>query len=152
MLAAAAIADRWANSPWSDCYFDLWPTPLQVELGALIHLDHLSLQAWVNDALMTIFFLLVGVEIKRELVHGELRDLASVALPVVAALGGMVVPAAIYSLLNRGSAGADGWAIPMATDIAFAVGIVTLSGGGCRSRRRSSCSPWPSPTTSARSS
>ena len=89
-------------------------------------LDHLSLQAWVNDALMTVFFLLVGVEIKRELVHGELRDVRAVALPVAAAFGGMVVPAAIYRLFNAGGVGADGWAIPMATDIAFAVGVVTL--------------------------
>ena len=128
MLIAAAIAIIWANSPWSESYVELWQTPLRVELGALIHLDHLSLQAWVNDALMTLFFLLVGVEIKRELVHGDLRDLRSVALPVVAALGGMAVPAALYFMLNRGSVGADGWAVPMATDIAFAVGIVTLLG------------------------
>ena len=128
MLAAAVVAIAWANSPWSASYVDLWQTPLVVELGDLIHLDHLSLQAWVNDALMTIFFLLVGLEIKREVVHGHLQDLRSVALPVVAAVGGMLVPAAIYVALNRGGAGADGWAVPMATDIAFAVGIVTLLG------------------------
>jgi NhaA family Na+:H+ antiporter len=128
MLAAAAVAIVWANSPWSDSYTELWQTPLRVELGDLIHLDHLSLQTWVNDALMTVFFLLVGVEIKREIVHGELRDPRSVALPVVAALGGMVVPAVIYAGINAGGAGADGWAVPMATDIAFAVGVVTLAG------------------------
>lgn len=128
MLAAAAVAMLWANSPWSASYFDLWQTPLRVELGSVLHLDHLSLQAWVNDALMTVFFLLVGIEIKREAVHGELRDLRAVALPVAAALGGMIVPAAIYTALNHGTVGADGWAIPMATDIAFAVGIVTLLG------------------------
>jgi NhaA family Na+:H+ antiporter len=128
MLAAAVLAIAWANSPWSNSYFDLWNTRLVVELGDVIHLDHLTLQAWVNDALMTIFFLLVGVEIKREVVHGDLRDVRAVALPVLAALGGMLVPAAIFAAINRGSAGADGWAIPMATDIAFAVGVVSLLG------------------------
>jgi Na+:H+ antiporter, NhaA family len=128
MLAAAVVAIVWANSPWSGTYVDLWETPLRVELGGVLELDHLSLQAWVNDALMTIFFLLVGLEIKRELVHGELRDVRSVALPVVAAVGGMVVPAAIYWALNAGGAGGDGWGIPMATDIAFAVGVVTVLG------------------------
>lgn len=128
MLAAAVVALLWANSPWSASYHDLWATPLQVELGDLIHLDHLSLQSWVNDALMTIFFLLVGLEIKREVVHGELQDVRTVALPIVAALGGMVVPAGIFWAFTQGDAGGDGWGIPMATDIAFAVGVVTLVG------------------------
>jgi NhaA family Na+:H+ antiporter len=128
MLVAAVVALVWANSPWSASYFDLWETPLRIELGELILLDHLSLQTWVNDALMTLFFLLVGVEIKREAVHGELRDVRSVALPVLAALGGMVVPAVIYTLFNAGGTGSEGWGIPMATDIAFAVGVVSLLG------------------------
>jgi NhaA family Na+:H+ antiporter len=128
MLVAAAVAIAWANSPWADSYTEVWQTPLRVELGGLLHLDHLSLQTWVNDALMTVFFLLVGVEIKREIVHGDLRDPRAVALPVVAALGGMIVPAVIYTAFNAGGAGADGWAVPMATDIAFAVGVVTLAG------------------------
>ena len=128
MLVAAATAIAWANSPWADTYTQVWETPLVVELGGLIHLDHLSLQHWVNDALMTVFFLLVGVEIKREIVHGDLRDPRAVVLPVLAAVGGMIVPAGIYAALNAGGAGADGWAVPMATDIAFAVGIVTLAG------------------------
>jgi Na+:H+ antiporter, NhaA family len=128
MLAAAVVAIVWANSPWSASYVDLWRTPLRVELGSVLELDHLSLQAWVNDALMAVFFLLVGLEIKRELVHGDLRDVRSVALPVVAALGGMLVPAGIYWAFNAGGAGGDGWGIPMATDIAFAVGVVTLLG------------------------
>ena len=128
MLVAAGVAIAWANSPWADSYTEVWQTPLRVELGGLLHLDHLSLQAWVNDALMTVFFLLVGVEIKREVVHGELRDPRAVALPVVAALGGMIVPAAVYAVLNAGGPGTGGWAVPMATDIAFAVGIVTLAG------------------------
>lgn len=128
MLLAALVALVWANSPWSASYQDLWSTPLRVELGELIHIDHLSLQDWVNEALMTVFFLLVGLEIKREVVHGDLRDVRSVALPIMAALGGMVVPAAIYAGFNMGGAGADGWGIPMATDIAFAVSVVTLAG------------------------
>jgi NhaA family Na+:H+ antiporter len=128
MLVAAVVAIAWANSPWSDSYEAFWGTLLRVELGDLIHLDHLALRQWVNEALMTTFFLLVGVEIKREAVHGDLRDPKAVALPVVAAIGGMVVPAGIYAALNAGGAGADGWAVPMATDIAFAVGVVTLLG------------------------
>jgi NhaA family Na+:H+ antiporter len=128
MLVAAVVALVWANSPWGDSYQELWSTPLVVELGDLVHLDHLTLQHWVNDALMAIFFLLVGLEIKREVVHGDLRDLRSVALPIMAALGGMVVPALIFVAFNAGGPGADGWGIPMATDIAFAVGIVTLLG------------------------
>lgn len=128
MVLAAIAALIWANSPWRDTYTDFWHTHLVVELGDLIHLDHLDLQAWVNDALMTLFFLLVGLEIKREIVHGELRDVRAVALPVIAALGGMLVPAGIYWALNNGGPGADGWGIPMATDIAFAVGVVSLLG------------------------
>jgi NhaA family Na+:H+ antiporter len=128
MLAAAVVAIAWANSPWSQSYVDLWATPLRIELGGVLHLDHLTLQAWVNDALMTIFFLLVGVEIKREFVHGDLQDLRAVSLPIAAAIGGMVLPAILYASLNAGGPGADGWGIPMATDIAFAVGVVSLLG------------------------
>lgn len=128
MLLAAAVALIWANSPWQASYHDLWATPLRIELGDLIQLDHLSLQTWVNDALMTVFFLLVGVEIKREVVHGDLRDVRSVLMPIVAALGGMVVPAIIFAFFNHGGDGSNGWGIPMATDIAFAVGVVTLLG------------------------
>jgi Na+:H+ antiporter, NhaA family len=102
MLAAAAMAIVWANSPWADSYSEMWHTPLRVELGGMLRLDHLSLQTWVNDALMTVFFLLVGVEIKREVVHGELRDARAVALPVIAAIGGMIVPALIYAAINAG--------------------------------------------------
>jgi NhaA family Na+:H+ antiporter len=128
MVLAAIAALIWANSPWRDTYVEFWHTQLVVELGDLIHLDHLDLQAWVNDALMTLFFLLVGLEIKREIVHGELRDVRAVALPVIAAVGGMIVPAGIYFALNSGGPGSDGWGIPMATDIAFAVGVVSLLG------------------------
>jgi NhaA family Na+:H+ antiporter len=128
MLVAALVAIAWANSPWSQSYHDVWSTPLRVELGTLIHLDHLSVQTWVNDALMAIFFLLVGAEIKREAVHGDLRDIRSVSLPIIAALGGMLVPAAIFAAITHGEPGANGWGIPMATDIAFAVGVVSLLG------------------------
>jgi len=128
MLAAAVVAIAWANSPWSQSYVDLWSMPVSIEVGDLLHLDHLTLQSWVNDALMTLFFLLVGVEIKREIVHGDLANPKAVALPVAAALGGMMVPALIYAGINAGGPGADGWAIPTATDIAFAVGIVSLLG------------------------
>ncbi len=128
MLAAAVVALVWANSPWHESYATLWRTPLVVEIGSLVHLDHLSLQAWVNDALMAVFFFLAGLEIKREMVHGDLRDPRSIALPAQAALGGMVVPAVVYALCSAGGAGSRGWGIPMATDIAFAVGVVTLLG------------------------
>lgn len=128
MLLAAAVAIAWANSPWSSSYVELWSTHISIEIGSVLRLDHLTLQAWVNDALMTAFFLLVGLEIKRELVHGHLREARAVVLPVFAAVGGMVVPALLYRAYNTGGSGADGWAIPMATDIAFAVGILTLAG------------------------
>jgi NhaA family Na+:H+ antiporter len=128
MLLAAAVAIAWANSPWSQSYADFWSTPLRIELGDLIHLDHLSLQTWVNDALMAVFFLLVGAEIKREIVHGDLGNLRAIGLPVIAAAGGMLVPAAIYAIVTQGEPGSDGWGIPMATDIAFAVGVVSLLG------------------------
>lgn len=128
MLVAAVAAIAWANSPWQHAYHDLWATPLSIELGNLVHIDHLSLQDWVNDALMAIFFLLVGAEIKREVVHGDLRDARARRLPVIAAAGGMIVPALIFIAFNAGGSGAKGWGVPMATDIAFAVGVVTLLG------------------------
>ena len=128
MLVAAIVALVWANSPWHGGYEALWDTHLAVSLGELIELDHLTLRNWVNDGAMAVFFLLVGLEIKRELVLGELRDPRAAALPALAALGGMVLPATIYALLNAGQPGADGWGIPVATDIAFAVGVVTLVG------------------------
>jgi Na+:H+ antiporter, NhaA family len=128
LLAAAVVAIVWANSPWSTAYEQLWTTPLRIELGTLVVLDHLDLRHWVNDALMAIFFLVVGLEIKRELVHGELRDRRAAVLPAIAALGGMGVPALVYLAFNAGTPAADGWGVPMATDIAFAVGILSLLG------------------------
>jgi len=126
LLACAAIALAWANSPWGAGYHTLWETPLGFD-GRAFGLT-LTLREWVNDGLMAVFFLLVGLEIKRELIVGELSSRRSAALPVIAAIGGMVVPAAAYALVNRGGPGAAGWGIPMATDIAFALGILALLG------------------------
>jgi NhaA family Na+:H+ antiporter len=127
MLVAAVVAIVWANSPWKAGYETLWETHLGISLGGLAHVD-LPLRDWVNDALMAIFFFVVGLEIKRELVVGELRDPRAAALPAIAALGGMIVPALIYVALNAGHPGSKGWGIPMATDIAFAAGVVSLLG------------------------
>ena len=124
LLAATAVALLWANSPFQDSYTELWHTHLSISLGD--HTLDLDLQEWVNDGLMTIFFFVVGLEIKRELVEGELREPRRAAMPAIAALGGMVVPALIYAAINAGGDGADGWGIPMATDIAMAVGVLSL--------------------------
>ncbi len=129
LLAATAVALGWANSPWSDGYRQLFEeTRVVLELGP-IHIDE-SLAHFINDGLMAIFFFVVGLEIKRELVVGELRDPRAAALPVVAAVGGMVIPALVYVALTTGTGpeASAGWAVPMATDIAFAVGIVALLG------------------------
>ena len=127
MLLAALVALVWANSPWRDSYLDLLHTGIRFEMGSALVLDE-PLEAWINDALMVIFFFVVGLEIKRELVVGELRRPRAAALPAIAALGGMVVPALIYFAFNAGGDGAAGWGIPMATDIAFAVGVLSLMG------------------------
>jgi NhaA family Na+:H+ antiporter len=124
LLVATAAALLWANSPFEDSYTDLWHTHLSITLGNRT-LD-LDLQEWVNDGLMTIFFLIVGLEIKRELVEGELRDPRRAAMPAIAALGGMIVPALVYAAVNAGGDAAGGWGIPMATDIAMAVGVLSL--------------------------
>ena len=126
LMAAAALALGWANSPWRAAYTALWQTPLAVQLGRFaIEAD---LRHWVSDGLMTLFFLVIGLEIKRELVAGELRTWRGAALPVVAAAGGMAVPALIYAAANAGGPGATGWGIPMATDVAFALGVLALLG------------------------
>ena len=127
LLLAAVVALVWASSPWASSYDTLWHAHLMVDVGPL-HLDE-SLQHWVNDALMVIFFFVVGLEIKYELVNGDLRDPRTAALPIIAAVGGMVVPAGLYLALNPPtSAGGAGWGIPMATDIAFAVGVLGILG------------------------
>jgi Na+:H+ antiporter, NhaA family len=126
LTAAAALALAWANSPWRAAYDALWETTLAVRLGRFaIEAD---LRHWVDDGLMTLFFLVVGLEIKRELVAGELASWPRAALPVLAAAGGMAVPAAIYAAVNAGGPGAPGWGVPMATDIAFALGVLALLG------------------------
>jgi NhaA family Na+:H+ antiporter len=126
LLFAAVVAIVWANSPWQDAYVDLRDTSINIET-AIFHLD-LSLQQWVNDGLMTIFFFLMGLEIKREVVHGELSSLRRAMLPAMAALGGMIAPALIYTAFNIGGGEAGGWGVPLATDIAFALGVLALLG------------------------
>ncbi len=126
LLACAVVALLWANSPWSQSYFALRDIPVSFQIGAFsVAVD---LQHWINDGLMAIFFFVVALEIKRELISGDLSDKRKAALPVAAALGGMIVPAGLYLALNFGGAGALGWGIPMATDIAFAVAILALLG------------------------
>jgi Na+:H+ antiporter, NhaA family len=119
--AAALIA---ANSAWADVYTALWKIPLTVAFAT--HTLSLSLHQWINDGLMAIFFLLVGLEIKREALAGELASRRQAALPIAGAIGGMVVPALIYLLVNGSGMESRGWAIPMATDIAFALGVLAL--------------------------
>ena len=128
LLAAATVALVWANSPWWETYVRFWHVTFTVRLGNLVIAQ--DLQHWINDALMTFFFLVVGLEIKRELTTGELRDPKRAVLPAIAALGGMVLPALIYLSLNAGGEGAVGWGIPIATDIAFALGVLTLAARG----------------------
>ncbi|HTV65755.1 MAG TPA: Na+/H+ antiporter NhaA [Bryocella sp.] len=123
LLAAAIAALVWANSPWHDSYHHVWE--MELSLARL----QLPVHAWINDALMAIFFFLVGMEIKHEIVHGDLADVRKAALPVFAALGGIIVPAAIYTAFNYGRPGQHGWGIPMATDIAFSLGVLGLAKG-----------------------
>jgi NhaA family Na+:H+ antiporter len=126
LLLSTAAALIWANSPWSASYTAFWHTNITISLGAKA-LSH-DLHFWVNDLLMVIFFFFVGLEIKREVLVGELASPRQAALPIIAAFGGVVVPAIIYSVLNAGTAGARGWGVPMATDIAFALGVMALLG------------------------
>jgi NhaA family Na+:H+ antiporter len=129
LLIAAAIALIWANSPWHESYFALINTHLEFS-GAVLHVDE-TVKGIVNDGLMAVFFFVVGLEIKREMTVGELNSRKKAALPAMAALGGMVVPALIYVAIVVAGGGSDalsGWGIPMATDIAFSVGILALLG------------------------
>jgi NhaA family Na+:H+ antiporter len=126
LLACTIVALVWANSPWAHLYTVFWHTPLMVGLGN-ITLNH-ELHFWVSDALMAVFFFVVGLEIKREVLAGELASPRQAVLPIVAALGGVVVPALLYTVLNANGPGARGWGIPMATDIAFAIGVMALLG------------------------
>src|SRR6201987_5134898 len=125
LFGATVVALVWANSPWSASYFALWKLPLKIGFRPLFSM---SLHHWIDDGLMAVFFLVVGLEIKREIVKGELSSFRQALLPILAALGGMVVPALLYSALNRGGSGMHGWGIPMATDIGFALGVLALLG------------------------
>jgi NhaA family Na+:H+ antiporter len=126
LVAATLAAIIAANSPAGDVFSAFWQTPVGLRFGP-VQLE-LSLLHWINDFLMAIFFYVIGLEVKRELVKGELRDLRRAALPLAAALGGMIVPAAVYLLLQHGAPGGKGWGIPMATDIAFVVGCLAVLG------------------------
>ena len=133
LVLAAVVALVWANSPWSGSYDDLWHSRAAIEIAG--HSLSLDLRHWVNDAAMAVFFLIVGLEIKREVSSGHLAGRRAATLPVVAAIGGMVIPAGIYLAIAGGDA-AKGWGIPMATDIALAVGVMALAGKGVPSSLR----------------
>ena len=126
LLAATLVALVWANSPWYEYYHAFLKTHLMIDV-ALFSID-MSVQHWINDGLMAIFFFVVGMEIKREALFGHFSTLKGAALPAVAAVGGMVVPAALFLAFNMGEEGMRGWGIPMATDIAFALGVLALLG------------------------
>ena len=130
LMIATILALLWANSPWGESYFTFWDTHLEISIGDFFHFGE-SFKDIVNDGLMAVFFFVVGMEIKRELVVGELNSIRKASLPAMAAFGGMVVPALIYVAFVIGGDAADalnGWGIPMATDIAFSVGVVALLG------------------------
>jgi Na+:H+ antiporter, NhaA family len=126
LLLCTVVALIWANSPWSDVYANILHTKIGVSWGADAYA--LSVHHWINDGLMVIFFFVVGLEIKRELLVGHLSSPSKALLPLVAALGGMVVPAVIYGLLNVGTEGFRGWGVPMSTDIAFSLAMLAVFG------------------------
>ena len=127
LLVAAAAALIWANSPFAHSYHDLWEMPLTFGAGDFVFSR--PLHFWINDALMTIFFLVVGMEIRREIHEGSLSDVRQAALPLAAAMGGVAAPALMFLAMNHGTVAANGWAVPTATDIAFAVGVLASLGG-----------------------
>jgi Na+:H+ antiporter, NhaA family len=129
LLAATLVALMWANSPAAGSYERLWSTEFSLRVGSFGIRD--DLRHLINDGLMTVFFFVVGLEIKRELVAGELNDVRRAALPAICALGGMVVPALIFLAMNAGTDAASGWGVPMATDIAFAIGVLVVVGRRC---------------------
>jgi NhaA family Na+:H+ antiporter len=134
LLIAAALALLWANSPWAASYVALWHLPLSFGIARLLPAH--DLHFWVNDGLMTVFFLVVGLEIRREMHDGSLSDPRVATLPIIAAVGGVLIPALVYVAINHSPDTRAGWAIPTATDIAFAVGILSLCGKGVPSALR----------------
>jgi NhaA family Na+:H+ antiporter len=126
LLAAAAVALIWANSPIAHSYHELWALPLTLGAGEFVFAK--PLHFWINEALMTVFFLVVGMEIRREIHEGSLSDFRQAVLPLAAAIGGVTAPALMYVAVNHGSDAVHGWAVPTATDIAFAVGVLALLG------------------------
>ncbi|MBV8865861.1 MAG: Na+/H+ antiporter NhaA [Acidobacteriaceae bacterium] len=126
LLACTIAALVWANSKWEQSYHGIWQTQFSIAFGKFSLTE--SRHQWIDDGLMSVFFFLVGMEIKREVLAGELSSLKKAAFPFIAALGGTIVPALIYILLNQGSFAQKGWGIPMATDIAFALGVLALLG------------------------
>jgi Na+/H+ antiporter NhaA len=135
LLAATVAALLWANSPWQESYEDFWTGELAVSFNG--HALALDLREWVNQGLMTFFFLVVGLEAKREMALGQLRDHPRIAIPAAAAVAGMAVPVAIFLAFNAGGEGADGWGAAMSTDTAFALGVLALvAPGGTRLRVR----------------
>jgi len=138
LLLATAAALIWANSPFSEGYHHFWETEIELSIGSWMPLlldgHPLSFELVVNDIFMVLFFFVVGLEIKSELVTGDLSSPKEAALPALAAVGGMAVPAGIYAVINLGGEGISGWGVPMATDIAFAVGVLALLGPRIPSR------------------
>jgi len=126
LIISTVVAIIWANSPFSALYFNLWNKYIIIDFAGFKLKN--SIHHWINDGLMVIFFFVVGLEIKRELIAGELSSIKKASLPIVGALGGMILPALIYLLFNYGKEGMSGWGIPMATDIAFVVGLIALLG------------------------
>lgn len=126
LLISVLVAIFWANSPFHDSYFHLWE--IKFSIGFDTYMLSKPLHIWINDGLMTIFFFVIGLELKREFIDGELSTLQKASLPMMAALGGMLVPALIYYLLNKGTYASGGWGIPMATDIAFALALLSMAG------------------------
>jgi NhaA family Na+:H+ antiporter len=131
LVLATVIALVWANSPWSESYSSLWGYDITATFGRFSIAD--DLRHWVNDGLMPIFFFVIGLEVKRELTEGELTDRRAASLPLLAAVGGMAVPALVYFAWNPSGPASSGWGIPMATDTAFALGVLALLGARVQS-------------------
>lgn len=126
LFISVIIAILWANSPWAGSYHQLWETKFAIGIDGQRFVQPLHI--WINDGLMALFFFVIGLELKREFIAGELSSIKKASLPMVAALGGMIVPALIYIIFNHNLSSSHGWGIPMATDIAFALGLLSLAG------------------------